>query len=280
MREMSLQDVQRVSYKILKDIHQFCLKENIRYTLQGGTLLGAVRHKGFIPWDDDVDIAMPRPDYERFILTYKSDKGYRLFSRELPSTRDVHLAFSRVCDTKDTYVDCKAMPWISEDTGVWVDIFPLDGIDNPSNWDHNILSPTWWRYKTIWILWQIVRWRRRAEKPYNMCVSYSHKRVWLIGKMLSFIPYSIIDKQINLLRSVPFDNSEYYIQGAYMAYGQREIHRTDLFKSMKLIEFCDESFYTLSDYNQALKEKFGNYMELPPENKRKSCHKTNQYWIE
>ena len=131
MREMTLTEVQQACLDILKDIHNFCQQNGIKYTLQGGTLLGAIRHKGFIPWDDDIDIAMPREDYDRFIRTYTSKKGYKLFSRELaPMRKSVFLAFSRVCEMQKTFVDCRMLPWTSEETGVWVDVFPLDGIED------------------------------------------------------------------------------------------------------------------------------------------------------
>ena len=66
MREMSLREIQLFSLEIMKDVHSFCINNDIRYSLIGGTLIGAMRNKGFIPWDDDIDICMPRPDYERF----------------------------------------------------------------------------------------------------------------------------------------------------------------------------------------------------------------------
>ena len=71
MREMALKEIQQVSLDILKDVHQFCINNGIHYSLCYGTLLGAIRHNGFIPWDDDIDIMMPRPDYDRFVNTYK-----------------------------------------------------------------------------------------------------------------------------------------------------------------------------------------------------------------
>ena len=124
MREMSLKDIQGVSLDILNEIHEFCQGNSIRYTLYYGTLLGAIRHNGFIPWDDDVDIAMPRPDYDRFINSYVSKKGYKLFSREINENENVYIPFSRVCEMEKTMVISPIIPWCSSLTGVWIDIFP------------------------------------------------------------------------------------------------------------------------------------------------------------
>ena len=100
MKEMTTADIQQVSLDILKDIHSFCQKENIKYSLAYGTLIGAIRHRGFIPWDDDVDIMMPRPDYERFIRTYHSAQGYEI----LPEGEESMIAMARVYDVQRTYV--------------------------------------------------------------------------------------------------------------------------------------------------------------------------------
>lgn len=79
-RRLTLSELQSVSLEILCKIDSFCRKNNIRYSLTYGTLIGAVRHKGFIPWDDDVDIMMPRPDYERFLSEFKSNDEVKLIS--------------------------------------------------------------------------------------------------------------------------------------------------------------------------------------------------------
>ena len=80
MKEMTLREVQLFELDILKDVHEFCMANHINYSLAYGTLIGAIRHKGFIPWDDDRDIVMPRPDHDRFCRTYKSEAGYEIFS--------------------------------------------------------------------------------------------------------------------------------------------------------------------------------------------------------
>ena len=74
MKEMTLRELQLFALEILKDVHQFCTQNNIKYSLYAGTLLGAIRHQGFIPWDDDIDIVMPRDDYNRFCQTYQSER--------------------------------------------------------------------------------------------------------------------------------------------------------------------------------------------------------------
>ena len=76
MKKIALDEMKRIQVDILKDVHQFCIENNIHYTLIFGTLLGAIRHKGYIPWDDDIDIAMMRPDYEKFVASYKHKEGW------------------------------------------------------------------------------------------------------------------------------------------------------------------------------------------------------------
>ena len=83
-KQLETEEIKTIDLDILKNVHRFCEEHSISYILIGGTLLGAVRHKGFIPWDDDVDIAMLRPDYERFLNEYRSG-----IERTLAIFRDV-----------------------------------------------------------------------------------------------------------------------------------------------------------------------------------------------
>ena len=129
MRKMTLQDIQSFSLEILKVVDKFCKENNITYFLAYGTLLGAVRHKGFIPWDDDIDILLPRPDYERLLKTFNVP-GFKVFDASDPN---MLLPYSRICDTTRTLVKTTS-PWYKGtiQSGMWIDLFPLDAVsDDP-----------------------------------------------------------------------------------------------------------------------------------------------------
>ena len=275
MREMSVKDIQRVSLEILRDIHQFCENHQIKYTLQGGTLLGAVRHKGFIPWDDDLDIAMPRPDYERFIHTYQSSKGYKVFSRELPEHKNnVYIAYARVCDMEITFVDDRLSFWSDEKTGLWVDVFPLDGDLDDFEKSRN-------RLKRIRGYWKVGVRKRVALRPFSSAIGWYKKGRLCIKKIISMVTsFSTIDKHIELCKAVPFGSTGYYSNLAFLSYGMRERHRVEVLKERKLVPFEGEKFYIMNGFDEALREKYGDYMKLPPKEKQIRAHGSNKYfWL-
>lgn len=273
MKEMTIKDIQEVSLDILKDIHRFCVENDIKYTLFGGTLIGAVRHKGFIPWDDDVDIAMPRPEYDKFVKTYESGKGYKLFCRERQGV-NVFLAYARVCDMERTIVDDSVYPWTSEDKGVWVDVFPLDGA--PS--DINAAKQKYVRIKKTWL--HTVK-MRGARAPFSSEHSVLGKMRLLAKRILFPMNPNVWDKHIKMCKEIPFESAQCYFQYAYLGFGMREYYKTSAYDSYKLLPYEDGSFYVNQDYDGALRSKYGDYMQLPPEEERCPGHPGNLfYWKE
>jgi lipopolysaccharide cholinephosphotransferase len=274
MREMTVKDIQKVSLDILKDVHDFCIANGITYTLQGGTLLGAIRHQGFIPWDDDIDIAMPRPDYERFIHTYTSSKGYKVFSRELPSPApDVYLAFARVCDMDRTIIDYRHPEWTTVRTGVWIDVFPLDGIPDSAEERER-------HFKELYKQWQKGFFLRFYRMPLCLYKTKKAKIRWIINKIRSlFSSYKVIDGHIHLLRSIRYGATSSYIQAAFMGYGMKEIHSLRVMDEIIYKQFEGNDFCVMAGYDEALHEKYGDYMQLPPIEERINHHFGNYYWI-
>ena len=125
MREIGFSEIKRVALDILKDVAHFCDTHDIRYVLAYGTMLGAVRHKGFIPWDDDIDIMMPRDDYNRFIKLYNDhNPRYQVYSIENDDSYTYTMA--KVFDQETVMIDNTL--WRNFDkAGVFIDIFPLMG---------------------------------------------------------------------------------------------------------------------------------------------------------
>ena len=122
----TLAKLQRIELKTLKQIARICEAENIRYFIIGGTLIGALRHKGFIPWDDDVDVGIPRDDYNRFVQVAKKYLPDNYEVRTMDSSRTYKCYYTRVVDN-----DMKIL-WdhgqYKAEIGVWTDVFPLDGL--------------------------------------------------------------------------------------------------------------------------------------------------------
>lgn len=274
---MTLEDVQNFSLEILDEVHSFCVKGNIKYTLCGGTLIGAIRHNGFIPWDDDIDIAMSRSNYDKFINTFKSDNGLKVFSREKKEDNEITLAFARVCDMKRTFVDGRWIPWNKEKTGVWIDIFPLDGAPETRE---EACSLT----EKVIKQWKEVKRLRHLNKPL-----FAEKTIWqnvkLIVKKIVYYRYKknleiAIDKHIALCRSQNYEEARYVSSFAYPQHGIKEYLPKEMFLEYELHKFEDRNFYILKEHHAWLKSLFGNYMQLPPERDRRPGHSFNHfYWL-
>ncbi len=270
---MTVEDIQQVSLDILRDIHSFCMQNQIKYTLQGGTLLGAVRHKGFIPWDDDLDIAMPRPDYDRFIQTYHSPKGYQVFSRELPQYKDnVYIAYARVCDIQQTWVDDSYYPWTSVPKGIWIDLFPLDG-------DYESVENSKKRLKIMTRLYNRALRIRTSKKHYYEVQGVVNKLHLFLKKAYSlFDTYKVLDKTISMCRELDYSSSTHYCNLAFLRYGIHERHRTAVMEKTIVAPFGKDEFCIMSGYDEALKEKYGNYMTWPPIEKQVRAHSCYKYY--
>ena len=131
-REDQLQQLKETILAIMCEIDKLCSEHDIRYIIVGGTALGAVRHKGFIPWDDDLDIAMPREDYDRFIELSKEYFPKDLYLRDFSNDESYYLPFGKVCKKGTKYVT-ELDSELTDSNEVFVDIFPLDNAESPTS---------------------------------------------------------------------------------------------------------------------------------------------------
>lgn len=271
MVQMTIQEVQQVSLEILKDVHEFCVENNIRYSLAYGTLLGAIRHNGFIPWDDDIDIMMPRPDYERFIHSYKSRKGYKLFARGAEGGNHVYRCIARVCEMEKTYVDPTDSPWVNEKTGIFIDILPIDGAPNTQKEALRHI-----KQRKLWL--KLSYTYRKKHVPFRLIFKMRPEMMvkTLVKKGLSlFVSNQCIDKMIAHQKKFDYDECEYICANTTYGIGEwmpkRKVERYELHR------FEDSEFYVFAEYDYVLKNYYHNYMEIPPVEER-TVHIANRYY--
>ena len=253
-------ELQRELLKILKWFHGFCVENNLRYYAVGGTLLGAVRHKGFIPWDDDIDIGMPRKDYDKMIEIMKNQDGGSVYKLETPlENRDFVYQFCKLYDTSTTLIENTRY---KTKRGIYLDIFPLDGIGNT-------LEESKKNFKAI-------------DKKNNyimtkVCALSKHRKFYknlaiILSRCIPFPSWqNTLRKLTQICRSRDYD--EYtYVANLVGNWHEREIVKREWMGAPILYKYEDIQIYGPRDADKYLEAVYGDYMQLPPEEKRQSHH--------
>ena len=269
MQELTLRELQEACLGLLVDIHRFCQDNKINYSIGYGTLIGALRHKGFIPWDDDVDIIMPRPDYERFCKTYVAEDSKLIYYGNDPSSLT---AFARVVDSKKTIQE-SARPWTKQISGVWVDVFPIDGVEE----DRERYAR---RYSRLQKACDFAFKFRRQNQHLNPGDPLSSKIKVLLANILGFggrVPSYMVKMMVKTMSEVPYGSTPYVGQCSCLDDGPIQFPIED-FKDFVLLPFENHEFYALSGYDHHLRQLYGDYMQFPPEEDRVPKHCWIKYY--
>lgn len=262
MTQEELRKIGLLQLEILNEVHRVCEEHHIAYYMIGGTLLGAVRHKGFIPWDLDIDIAMPREDYERFkqVAQEQMDERYTYIDHE--NCRN-HIRPHALVIRNDTRIHFKydsVNPKL-HDLGIYVDIFPLDNAPD----DERLRKKQAKKLKNI-----------RKLKEYRTPYSYSYK-LWrrcahyLVSLLLCWIPI----KRINCLQQKQMQKYRHQTtkclcsMASQYAYAKQCMPR-EIYGTPTLLEFEGRKYYAPQQYRQYLTRLYGDYMQLPPPEKRQA----------
>ena len=263
MKRLTLAEMQSLSVEMLKDIHEFCEKNSIRYFAFYGTLLGAVRHKGFIPWDDDVDIVMPREDYERFRRTYKSDKFEFLCREDNP---ELYIAFGRVTERKRT-VFRMTEPWHSDklETGLFIDVFPLDRVPDDLE-EYHLLYDTMRYLRKLSLKSRLYRAVPSPEMKFS-----DRFRVWkrrrFHPRKSKVDPAEIVNYMQCVLRNSVRAEYGHAAQMACPVFREARYLWSDFDKLIK-VPFEDIEIMIPAEYDKILTAIYGDYMTPPPPEKR------------
>ena len=263
MKELSLKEIQTIELELLKQFDGICKANNLRYSLGGGTLLGAVRHKGFIPWDDDIDVMMPRPDYDVFLsLCAKENFPFNLISYE--TRKGYRGLFVKLSNPKTEIID--SVLDNDFEIGVNIDVFPIDGLGNSMDEALELFKKTRFDRELL----NASGWKKFTRSKTRGLVYEPIRLAFFLGSR--FVNRSSLIQKIETKnRAVSFDGSAFAgcICGTYR---EKEIMPQRTFTEYISLPFEDTSFMAISDYDSYLKAHYGDYMQPPPEKKRITHH--------
>jgi lipopolysaccharide cholinephosphotransferase len=257
MDQDTLKNLHNVLIEILDEFVRICEENNLIYFLAYGTLLGAVRHKGFIPWDDDLDVAMPKNDYKKFIEIYSKleERNYYIISNNY-NTSPVRLdiSFAKLC--KKGTLFARGDKDINSYTGIWIDIWPFD------NCIRFFLIP---QMKLISFAQQAYNLKNNIDIP------QSKIKKNIIRLMFCIFPKRILFILIDKFFSVFNKFNTRYVSFLFGVYGhKKETHKHASIFPLKKLEFEGKYYCTPGNWNTYLTQYYGNYMELPPVEQRRT----------
>ncbi len=273
MKRINIDEIKKIQLDMLLSIDEFCRIHCIKYSLSSGTLIGAVRHGGYIPWDDDIDIMMPRVDYEQFIYSFNGAFNHlSLLAPELDSS--FYAPYANVYDNRTVLFE-GYNGHRGHNIGVKIDIFPIDNVSENSE----VYIKDMRYVNRLNILMYI----KRIEKVLNSKMSFLDKiKTYMCKIVLSFVPYSYLQSKINdVAKNKSYDNSQYVDNVVYNIYYKKHTRfNKSILENYIRIPFEGYDFSVIEDYDTVLKKMYGNYMQLPPECNRIAHHNFDAFWID
>lgn len=267
MKLITLDERKTIELEILQAVHDFCCRNDIKYSMACGTLLGAIRHKGFIPWDDDIDIYLPRKDFEKLELLFPDCLNGRYVFASYSRTKNWHVAFGKIYDNRTLVIETKSK---THPTGVSIDIFPVDEVPDGDQEFYNYKSK------------QLQYLKANAIR----CFKFNKQTSFIrnIGALLLKLPYIFLSTERLVKRideNAKINNGHGYSRLYECAeYPGRQIpFPKSLFDDLIDTEFEGRYFKGFNNYDQYLTNTFGEYMTPPPESQRVSLHVNNAFWI-
>ncbi len=247
LRELQGDEIRQIQLQILEYLKKVCKENELRYYLCGGSLLGAIRHKGYIPWDDDIDVAMPLPDYKKLIELLRFDNRYQLVSI-YNHPDEYYNFFMRMIDT-NTVMKSWEYPFLMT-SGVNIDIFPLFGMpDNNKEIDYF--------YNRI---------RNLNTRFIESYIEFSKETPELLKERAK-----LRKRIVDMMEQYPFDESE-RIGYLLSKYREKEIMSRSIYDKMIEVPFENSEFSIASGHIEYLEIIFGDYMKLPSKTDQFTTH--------
>lgn len=266
MKEINIEELKQIQLQILLAIHDFCEENNIKYSLADGTLLGAIRHQGFIPWDDDIDICMPREEYRRFLKEFPLVYNNNISVISMDRDRQWARPWAKAYDTRTL---------IQENTGnnkpaigIGIDVFPLDEVPNGDSW---IKYDKLRRRIFFFFRTKALKWRKGRSL---------YKNMYMVAAKIILKPFSyrflseVMDKYAQKHNGKGHDYLFECCSGMIL---NRPFPKA-AFDTVTVKKFEGHAVNVMTGYHVCLQNSYGDYMQLPPIEKRVTHHDFVAYW--
>ena len=262
MKELSFEESKKVELDILLAVADFCEKHNLTYFLAYGTLIGAIRHKGFIPWDDDIDIQMPRDDYNKLIATFEHE-NLKLVAPGTPMSKH---SFVKIIDTRTIKTE-PHFKYPAGYLGVDIDIFPIDGA--PA--EESVYSEWYEKLQEIYSSFVL-----STQSFTTDSLKHNVKLAFLKLKLKK--PQYYLEEAKKLHEQYPYRRSEFVaaVESCFNGRGNRVPSK--YYVGSVDVEFEGHMLRAPIGYDKVLRALYGDYMQLPPADKQVAHHTNKVYW--
>lgn len=253
--QVILKKLQEEELKIFKEFICVCEKLNLNYYLVGGTLIGAIRHKGFIPWDDDIDVCMLRKEYDIFIKEAQKYLPNNLFLQTNNTDKEYSNCFAKIRNSETTFIE-NSVKNSNINHGIYIDIFPLDNLYNYNTLKDKLIKMSLYK------------------EYYENKNDLKTKTLLFISKML--YGNKTKEKLVNILE-IMYTKRNNKRTKKVVNYGgawgiKKESHLLEDYSDFKLVDFENIKVKVPIGYDRCLRDTYGDYMKLPPEEQRKPHH--------
>ncbi len=268
MKSISFQEHKQVQLDVLVEFANFCEENNLKYFLAFGSLIGAVRHKGFIPWDDDIDVWMPRPDYEKFIQIFREKNKNRKYDICIPGEKKSKHSFVKMYNNLSIKIE-SGVKYNNDYLGVDIDVWPLDALP----YSYKEYEKWFKKLRFQYLLF----FARISSLNYGSLI---RRLKVLLLKSICGTKKQILAKTDKMHKRYTYENAKFV--GTVICYfdSMKGVFEKEWFDDFVMLEFEGKKFRAPVEYHKVLTQQYGDYMTPPPAEQQIPHHCNNVFWKE